>query len=412
MTMDGVTDSAPAPRRSTLPLYLAASAASLFGNAAINIVLPWLVLERTGNPSLAGTVAAVSAVPLAIAAFGGGHLIDRFGRRPMSVLSDIGSALSVAALALVDRWTGLDLTWFIVLGVAGALFDLPGMTARETLMANVSRTSGRSLDTIAGWRQGIFGISFLLGPAIAGLLLTMLPAIQVVWITAACSALAAVLIAVMPLYPMPEEPASEENPLGALATVRASRPMTLLIILNVVSTLLVAPLLAILLPAHFQRMGQADLLGLSMSAFAIGTVVGGGVYAGLLKNRRLVAWVLGNLLFLASFVAIAPLSGFWLPATGMALAGIGQGVQGPIVSVLLTEHVPERLRGRIFGLMTSLAALASPVGLGAMALLLAGRPLHVGGWALAIGWLPIAVWACLSPGLRSWLGASVDVVDQ
>ncbi|ROR55310.1 Na+/melibiose symporter-like transporter [Luteococcus japonicus] len=401
----------PSPTRTrgaTFPIYLAASAASLFGNAAINIVLPWLVLERTGNPSLAGTVAAVSAVPSAIAALAGGHLIDRFGRRRMSVLADIGSAASVAALAVVDRLTGLDLTWFIVLGITGALFDLPGMTARETLMANVSHTSGRSVDAIAGARQGVFGLSFLLGPAIAGLLLTWLPAIGVVWITAACSASAAVLIAVMPLTPMPEDPSPEENPLGALATVRRSRPLTLLIVLNVISTLLVAPLLAVLLPAHFQAMGRPDRFGLSMSAFAIGTVLGGGVYAGLLKTRRLVAWVAGNLFFLLSFLLIAPMSGFWLPALGMLVAGIGQGIQGPIVSVLLTEHVPERLRGRIFGLLTSLGALASPVGLGLMAVLLAGHPLRVGGWALATAWAPVAIWACLSPGLRGWLVRADD----
>ncbi|MEL4505452.1 MFS transporter [Luteococcus sp. H138] len=402
-------DAAPArTSRFTLPLYLAASATSLFGNSAINIVLPWLVLERTGNPSLAGTVAAVSAIPSAVAALAGGHLIDRFGRRRMSVLSDIGSALAVAALAVVDRLTGLDLTWFIILGITGALFDLPGMTARETLMANVAHTSGRSLDAIAGFRQGIFGLSFLLGPAIAGLLLTVLPAIQVVWITAACSALAALFIAAMPLLPLPEAPTEEENPLGALGTVRASRPLSLLILLNGFSMLLVAPLLAVLLPAHFQSMSQPDRLGASLSAFAVGTIIGGGVYASLLKRRRLVAWVVGNLLFLASFITIAPLVGFWLPAVGMLLAGVGQGVQGPIVAVLLTEHVPERLRGRIFGLLTSLGALASPVGLGLMAVLLAGHPLRVGGWALAIAWAPVALWACLSPALRGWLVRADD----
>lgn len=389
--------------RVTLPMYLAASATSLFGNSAISIALPWLVLERTGNPSIAGTVAAVSAVPSALAALGGGHLIDRFGRRRMSVLSDLGSAVSVAALAVVDRLTGLDVTWFIILGIAGALFDLPGMTARETLMANVSETSGVALDVIAGWRQGIFGLSFLAGPAIAGMLLAALPAIQVIWITAACSLLAAILIALMPLYPSVVEPSDHENPLGVLGTVRQSQPLVLLIVLNVLSSLLVAPLLAVLLPAHFQRLAAPGRLGLAMSAFAVGTILGGGIYAALLKKRRLVAWVGGNLLFLASFTTIAPLDGYWLPAIGMALAGIGQGLQGPIVSVLMTEHIPDHMRGRIFGLMTSLGALASPVGLGLMALVLHRQPLEFGGWMLAVAWAPIALWACLSPALRGWL---------
>ncbi|MDO5081775.1 MAG: hypothetical protein Q4D89_00030 [Arachnia propionica] len=39
-----------------LPALLVSDAASLFGNAAIAVVLPWLVLERTEDPALAGCI--------------------------------------------------------------------------------------------------------------------------------------------------------------------------------------------------------------------------------------------------------------------------------------------------------------------------------------------------------------------
>lgn len=400
-----MTEPAPGPRppRTTVPLYLIASAASLFGNSAISIVLPWLVLERTGQAALAGTVAAVSAIPSALAALGGGVLIDRFGRRRMSVIADLGSAVSVAALAVVDRFHGLDLTWFIVLGVLGALFDLPGATARETLLANVAHTSGRSVDALAGWRQGIFGLSFLAGPAIAGILLGLLPTIHVVWLTAGCSALAALAIAVMPLRDDGEAAPADDDPVTALATVRRSRPLQVLLLLNAGSSLLVAPLLAVLLPAHFQGLGQPGRLGFTLSAFAVGTIIGGVLYSTLLKRARLVAWVLGNVFFLASFVVLAPLQGFWLPALAMLLAGIGQGFQGPIITVLFTEHVPDRLRGRLFGLLTSVSSVVAPLGLGLSALILTSRSLEFLSWTLAITWAPMAVAACLAPSLRAWL---------
>ena len=48
--------------KTTLPLYLTATAASLFGNSAIAIVLPWLVLERTGDPAMAGEEIDISLV--------------------------------------------------------------------------------------------------------------------------------------------------------------------------------------------------------------------------------------------------------------------------------------------------------------------------------------------------------------
>ena len=52
----------------SLPLFVAAEAFSLFGNSAISIVLPWLVLTRTGDSAVTGLVAAVSAVPAIAAA--------------------------------------------------------------------------------------------------------------------------------------------------------------------------------------------------------------------------------------------------------------------------------------------------------------------------------------------------------
>ena len=389
--------------RTTLPLYLTATATSLFGNASIAIVLPWLVLERTGDPALAGTVAAVSALPAAIAAFAGGHLIDKVGRRRMSVLADIGSAVSVAALAIVDAAVGLDVFWFIALGVLGALFDVPGMTARETLLANVSETSGVPLDKIASLRGMLFGLSFLAGPALAGWLLTVLPSISVVWITAACSGLAALAIGVMPLLSSAPAEHHDSSPLAGLTLIRNSRPLLALLTISLASVALVGPLLSIVLPAHFTALAAPGLLGLTLSAYAVGTMVGSGIYGWAFAGRRWAAWVTANLLYAASGILIATLDGFWLIAAGMVAAGLGSGLLQPISTVVLTEQVPDALRGRVFGTYSALAMVATPVGLGMMAAVLAGADLRVGAWVLAAGWVLVSAYALVAPGLRSYI---------
>ena len=389
--------------KTTLPLYLAATATSLFGNSAIAIVLPWLVLERTGDPAMAGLVAAVSAVPGAIAAFVGGHLIDKIGRRRMSVLSDIGSAVAVAALAIVDAAVGLNVAWFIALGVLGALFDVPGMTARETLLANVSETSGVGLDKIAAWRGMLFGLSFLAGPAVAGWLLAVLPSIQVVWITAACSAVAALAIGVMPLRASAVAAAEDNSPLAGFTHIWRSRPLLILLVVSLGSMVLVAPLLSVVLPAHFVALAAPGLLGLSLSAYAVGTMAGSGVYGWLFDGRRWAAWVVANLLYVASAVLIAPLQGFWLVAAGMVAAGLGSGLLQPISTVVLTEHVPDALRGRVFGAYSALAMVASPLGLGLMAIVLSGADLRTGAWVLAAGWAVVGAYALVAPGLRNYI---------
>ncbi|QIK73239.1 MFS transporter [Propioniciclava coleopterorum] len=389
--------------KTTLPLYLIATGTSLFGNASISIVLPWLVLQRTGDPAVAGLVAAVSALPAAIAAFAGGHLVDRVGRRRMTVIADIGSAVAVASLALVDAAVGLDVGWFILLGVLGALFDVPGMTARETLLANVSQTSGTSLDRIASLRGALFGLSFLAGPALAGWLLAVFPAITVVWITAACSAIAALAVAVMPLDPTPPAEHADPSPLAGWTHIRRNSALLALLTVSLASMVIVGPLLSIVLPAHFTALAAPGLLGLTLSAYAVGTIAGSGLYGWLFDGRRWAAWVTANALYTVGGLLIGTLAGVWPVALGMVAAGIGSGLMQPITTVVLTEQVPDALRGRVFGTYAALQMAVAPLGLGAMAALLGATSLGVGAWALAGGWVLLAAWSVALPGLRDYI---------
>ncbi|MDA9913012.1 hypothetical protein N9D66_00970 [Candidatus Nanopelagicales bacterium] len=74
--------------------FLAVEAGTGLSGAAngITIVaLPWLVLERTGSATAAGVLAAITAVPTMVAALLSGTIVDKAGRRKVSVISDIMS---------------------------------------------------------------------------------------------------------------------------------------------------------------------------------------------------------------------------------------------------------------------------------------------------------------------------------
>lgn len=393
--------------RLALPLFLLAEGSSLFGNAAISIVLPWLVLARTGDPALTGLVATVSALPSFLATLIAGHLIDKVGRRRMSVLADIGSAISVAGLIVVDRLFGLDLFWFIALGVLGALFDVPGMTARETLLPNVAESSGTSLERVAGMRQVVFSLAMLAGPGLAGVLMAVLDPIKVVAITAGCSALAALCMAVMPLTLAPRQPSQSIDPyagaLGGWRFVRARAGLLAILLLSLAMTIPVAPLLAVILPAHFTALGRPELLGITMSAYAIGSMLGSILYAAGLSSRRQLSWSLAMLLFGASLGVIAPLAGFWPVAAGMALTGLSGGLMGPVAMVAMSEHVPDEVRGRVMALFSAMSMIAAPLGLGLMSLLLTGTSIGVGAWVCFIAFIPVSLIGAFAPGMRSFI---------
>ena len=387
--------------RASLPLFVAAEAFSLFGNSAIAIVLPWLVLTRTGDPAVTGLVAAVAALPAILAAVVGGWLIDKVGQRRMSVLADFGSAVSVAGLAVVDRVFGLDLGWFIALGILGALFDVPGMTARETLMGRVARTSGVSLDKIASIRQAVFSLAFLGGPALAGVLLAILDPIQVVWVTAGCSLAAGICMLLLPLT-APEVVSAGTADIGGLATIRGSAPLRAMLVIGFGSALVVAPLLGVLVPAHFNGLGEPTWFGFTMSAFAAGSMIGAILYAVIASRSRRAVYVGGLLLQTLGMVGFTTLHGVWPVAIGSALVGVGGGLLSPVFIVFFTEQVAESVRGRVLGLFNALALIASPLGLGAIALALSVTTLEVAATWLLAAWVLVMAYALISKGMRTF----------
>ncbi len=394
--------------RLTLPCYLAGMATSLFGNAAITIVLPWLVLERTGDPAAAGLVAALSALPGIPAAFFGGFLVDRLGRKVMAVFADIGSAIAVAALAIVDSLVGLNIGWFIALGVLGALFDVPGMTARESLMADVAQASGTGLDRVGALRGALMGLSTLLGPALAGWLLTFIPSVSIVWLTASCSAVAALTTAVMPLPRRSIASHHDDSVLAGLRYAKRTPGVSRLLLVCFGTAAVSAPLVSVILPAHFNASSQPGLLGLSLSVYAVGTILGAALYGTVFANRRWAAWLTVQLLLAGGAALVAILIGFWPVAVGMVGIGIASGLLGPITSVAVTERIPEGLRGRVLALFAISGTMAAPIGLGIVTTVLTVGPLALGAWTVVGGFVIVAIYSASSAELRHYIEAQED----
>ena len=110
---------APASSGTRVPLLQleAATLLSGAGNGAALVVLPWIALELTGSAGSAGLLAAATAVPLLASSLISGTVVDTLGRRRTSVVSDLLSAASVAAIPIVGHLFGLGLGWLVVLAV-------------------------------------------------------------------------------------------------------------------------------------------------------------------------------------------------------------------------------------------------------------------------------------------------------
>lgn len=390
--------------------YLASHLLSLLGNGIAAVALPLIVLQTTGSPLGMATLATATAVPAVVVGLLSGVVIDRINRRTASVVSDVISAASIAALPLVDALWGLDLAWFVVLGIVGSFGDVPGMTAREVLSPMVARHTGLDLTRVVGLRQTLTSAALVIGPASAGVLLAAFDATSVLWITAATSAAAALLTRTLPrrlgaieadgAAAPPRRSVLRELGEGVAVVVR-SRFLLGTSVLVIGLAVALGGLQGLVMPLYFDLIARPDLLGLVLTALAVGMLCGAALYSGV--GRRLPArvWLSAGLVVTtAGFLLMASLLGPAVVFAGAALLGLGNAVVGAVIGVLQVERTSSEVRGRVFSVKTALLMVAAPAGIG-----LAGVTAEYGtpvlaGFGVAGVWILVLLAVIVSRALR------------
>lgn len=355
----------------TASSYLASHLLSLLGNGIAAVALPLIVLQTTGSPLGTAVLAGATAIPAVVVGLLGGVVIDRVDRRTASAVADLVSAASVAALPLVDLLWGLNLTWFVALGILGSFGDVPGTTAREVLAPAVARHAGIDLTRLIGLRQTTTSAALVVGPAAAGLLLATFDATSVLWITAATSAAAALLTRTLPrgLGAVEATAAPRRSVLRELGEGFAvvGRSRFLLGTSGIVVGLAVAlgGLQGLVMPLYFDRIARPDLLGLVLTALAAGMLGGAALYGAVGRRLGTRTWLsIGFALTTAGFLLMASLLAPAAVFAGAALLGLGNSVVGAVVGVLQVERTSGAVRGRVLSLKTTLLTVAAPAGIG------------------------------------------------
>jgi MFS family permease len=182
--------------RSRRPLFalFASDSISLTGNVVAQVAMPWFVLETTGSAALTGVTAFFTFLPAVIALFLGGAVVDRLGFARTSVLADLAIGVAVALIPVLHLTVGIELWQLIALVFAGALLDAPGTTAREALLPDVAELAGMGLEQASGINSAIHRGSVLVGAPVAGVLIVILGAANVLWLNAASFLASALLI--------------------------------------------------------------------------------------------------------------------------------------------------------------------------------------------------------------------------
>ena len=381
-----------------------ATALSTAGNAAVAVLVPWLVLSRTGSAAAAGTVSAVALAAAVPALLLAGPLLDRVDRRRLSVGADLASAGAVALLPVVDAAVGLGLVGLAALVALGAAFDGPGAAAREALRPEAADAAGSTRERVNAGGEVVLQAGEVGGPVLAGAGLAALGVWGSLWAAAGLFLLAALTTALTLPRHAPRPRTGESYLAATTAGLRHVWRDPVLRGVGVVGCLVllfVAPLVLVL-TTHFQAVGRPGGLGVTLAAFAVGGVAGAVAYgaAGSRARRRPVL-LAGMGLASAGLLGLAALPGsLVLLAVVAGLVGLAYGPAPPVLAVVVQDRAPEALRGRVVSTLTSAGLVAAPAATFGAGLLLDATSPRVALVVVAVGCLGATAVAAALPGLR------------
>ncbi len=402
-------------RRIPALLILASAFLAAGANGISMVAFPWLVLQRTGSAVDASIVAGAATLPLLVATLIAGTAVDFLGRRRVAILSDALSAASVAAIPVLAITAGTgSLTTVVLAGLAalGSLFDPAGMTARQSMLPEAAARAQWTLDHTNSVYEAVFNLAYITGPGVGGLFIATLGGVNTMWVTAAFFGLSILAMAVLRLEGA-GRPARESRPDGVvsgmvegLKFVWHTRVLRTLGLIDLAVTGMYLPMESVLFPKYFTDRNEPAQLGWVLMALSIGGLVGALSWTVLSRIASMRTTVLTAVLtFGLAVLVIAFLPPLPVILSSAALVGLVYGPIGPIYNSVMQTRTPEYLRGRVVGVMTSMAYAAGPVGF-----MLAG-PL-VDAFGLKVTFLVLAV-PILMIGLTCpWVPALKDLDDE
>ncbi len=354
-----------------MPLFglLAANAISITGSMMTLVAIPWFVLQTTGSAAKTGLATAVAGLPVIIGSALGGVLVDRIGFRRMSILADLASGVSVALIPVLFLTVGLAFWQLLVLVFVRGLLDAPGNTARTSMLPDLADAAGMPREQVNAAAQGIQRSAALLGPAVAGVLIAIIGSSNVLWVDAGSFGASAILVALtVPRLVAGRAPslAGETRAGGLVDGVRFIRQNGLLlsIALCAATSNFADGLLTVAAPVYAKTiLGRAVDLGLMFSGLGAGGLIGillFGRYGMRFSRRR--AFAAGSIGVACGYAILLLMPGRVAAIVAFVLAGIAAGPINPILLTVFQDRTPAQLRGRVFGLLTSVAWSIIPLG--------------------------------------------------
>ncbi len=395
-----------------LTKLLAGEFISTIGDWLYIVAIFVVIYRETGDAALVGLFGAVRVIPYVVLSIPAGIIADRFDRRLVLLVSDIwrGAIMVAIAILLLVEAPVLPIAALAILATCGSAFLYPALGAYVPNLVTDERQLGPAN---SAW-SSLDNLSFILGPALGGLLL----AFGFITLAFVLNALTFVVVAFV-LWGLPPssnvatgasgttEPVlapgevdggTDDVPPAPAPTAQtwdqplASRPApgVKLALLPLVGIGIIQALdgffdsglqtLTVILAIDVLQAGEAGngYLNAAIGAGGLLGAIGSGVLV--LRRDLKLPLVAGSLVFGVGLLFLGAIPLLVVALVAIAVANAGALILDVVITTIFQRVVPDEIRGRWIGVFTSVNTLVGAVGAIALPVLVVnvGAPLTLG----------------------------------
>ena len=323
---------------------------SLSGTQLRLVAIPYQIYLITGSSLDVGLIGLFQAIPLISLALFGGVFADRFNRRRLLLITQIGLALSSAALAIGTQLGVASVPFLYARTAIGAAFSANDGPARGSLTPSLVRRD--QLPAAITLNQVLFQTAAIAGPAFAGLIILNLGVAGAYWIDVGTFVVAIAAVAAMRIPPSErrEHAPVMQALVEGITYLRANRILFSTFVLDFLATFFGSP--RALFPFYADRVFSVGPqgLGLLFAAPGVGSLIAALTAGWIPRVRRQ-----GVALLVAVAAWGFAIVGFGLMREGLffpallfiALAQGADTLSAIFRHTILLTIVPDELRGRL-----------------------------------------------------------------
>ena len=351
-------------RHRNFRLFIIGQFISLTGSWIQIVAQGWLVYQLSNSALQVGLVSMLGSFPVLFLVLYGGAVADRVNKHRLILMLQtlmLVPVLAAAILIQLDLITvPIIMALSVVVGVITA-FEVP------TRQAFVAEMAGKDdLMNAIALNSSIFNLSRIIGPAIAGVLITVFGVVACFYANAA--SYLAVIVGLRMMRLPPGERRDPSRGTGSFAEgmrfVWGEPWPRALVILTGTLSIFGFAFIAMLPVFAREALGtEAAGYGGLLSAVGVGASAAALFVAGFghrLKRRQTI--LVSGVLFGLSLAAAAFTRNYWLALGLLTLAGTAMVLNNVLTNTLLQTAAPDHLRGRVMGVYSFLIIGLSPFG--------------------------------------------------